>query len=69
MWTAKWILDEYEAGNEAVRLDMFLVYSDLRSYFEEIDARNEKADEQRSEGMTEKPDGAWWSHCCRLVKG
>jgi hypothetical protein len=69
MWTAKWILDAYEEGEESVRWDLFMAYPDLRSYFDEIEARPEEAGEQKADRVAEKPAGAWWQHCYRLVKG
>ena len=69
MWTAKWILDDYEAGNEALRLDMYMVYPDLRRYFEEFEARPEASVGEKASLVAEKPARAWWNQCCRLVRG
>jgi hypothetical protein len=69
MWTAKWILDDYEAGNEAVRLEMYMAYPDLRRYFEEFEARPTNPVVQKADPASEKPAGVWWNHCCRLVRG
>jgi len=69
MWTAKWILDDYEEGGQALRSEMYMNYRDLRACFDEMDARPRKAVEQAAERNNEKHVGAWWSHCCRLVRG
>jgi len=69
MWTAKWILDTYERGDGAVRSDMYMVYRELRPYFDEIETRLKKVREEGSIQISEKPAGAWWAHCCRLVRG
>ena len=69
MWTAKWILDDYEAGSEAVRLEMYMAYPDLRCYFDEIEARPEVFAGEKANLIAEKPAGAWWNQCYRLVRG
>ena len=69
MWTAKWILDAYEVGNEAVRFEMYLAYRDLRCYFDEIEARPEAFAGEKASLVAEKPAGAWWNQCYRLVRG
>ena len=68
MWTAKWILDTYEDGSEAVRLEMYLTYPDLRCYFDELDIRPEKPVEAGPAPASGKSAVTWWSQCCRLVK-
>jgi hypothetical protein len=69
MWTAKWILDAYEGGDEEVRIEMYLAYRELRLYFDEIEARPEKTNEEKVGLVVERSAGAWWNHCCRLVRG
>jgi len=69
MWTAKWILDAYEEGDQTVRWEMYMAYRDLRLYFDEIEARPEEAGEPRAVWVDEKPAGARWNLCARLVKG
>ena len=69
MWTAKWILDDYEAGDEAIRLEMYMAYPDLRRYFEEFEARLEASVGEKAILAIEKPTGVWGNHCCRLAKG
>jgi hypothetical protein len=69
MWTAKWILDAYEEGEEPVRFDLYMAYPDLRSYFDEIEARSNKAVLQLDDQSDEKAAKAWWFECCRLVRG
>jgi len=69
MWTAKWILDAYEEGEESVRWDLYMVYPDLRSYFDEIEVRNEGTGEQKADRVADKPAVARWNLCSRLVKG
>ena len=69
MWTAKWILDNYEAGNEAVRLEMYMAYPDLRSCFEGLDSRSDEAGGEETGLAAEKTAGMWWNHCYRLVRG
>lgn len=68
MWTAKWILDAYEAGSEAVKLEMYMAYPDLRRYFEEFEARLANPVAQKADPVSEKPAGAGWNQCCRLVR-
>ena len=69
MWTAKWILDAYEDGDESIRWEMYMTYRDLRLYFDEIETRPEKAVEQMAGLAAEKPVGARWNLYSRLVKG
>ena len=69
MWTAKWILDAYEKGDESVRWEMYMTYRDLRFYFDEIETRPEEAGEQKADQVAEKPAAARWDLCARLVKG
>ena len=37
MWTAKWILDDYDKGDQTVRWEMYMAYRDLRDYFDQIE--------------------------------
>ena len=69
MWTAKWILDAYEEGNEAVRLEMYLAYPDLRNHFDELEIRPVKSTIADALPASDKNAEAWWSFCCRLVRG
>lgn len=69
MWTAKWILDAYEKGDESVRWEMYMVYPDLRNYFDEIEARPEGTREHNPGRVADKPAAARWNLCARLVKG
>ena len=69
MWTAKWILDAYEEGDQSVRGEMYMTYRDLRFYFDEIEARPDGAGEQKAGWFAERPAGARWNPCSRLVKG
>jgi len=69
MWTAKWILDAYEVGNEADRLELYLVYRDLRLYFDEIEARPEMPDKPEAVSAAGELGATWWQNCCRLVRG
>lgn len=69
MWTAKWILDAYEEGDRSARWDMYLIYPGLRKYFDEIEARFDKAGDRKAGepiGARQKAKG---SLCARLVKG
>ena len=68
MWTAKWILDVYEEGGQALRSEMYMNYRDLRAYFDEIESRPAKAGEKGAIQTSERSAGAWWAHCCRLVR-
>jgi len=69
MWTAKWILDTYEKGDRSVRWEMYMIYRDLRSYFDEIEARPEGAGEQKDGVVAEKAPMSRWNLRSRLVKG
>lgn len=69
MWTAKWILDSYEEGNQSVRWDLYMSYPDLRECFDEIEALAVSPDNQKADTVPKKPAVAWWSHCCKLVRG
>jgi hypothetical protein len=69
MWTAKWILDAYEAGDQSVRGEMYMTYRDLRFYFDEIETRPQGTGEGKTGSVPEKPAGAKWNPCSRLVKG
>jgi len=69
MWTAKWILDSYEKGDESVRWDLYMAYPDLRCYFDELDVLPAVSGEQKDVSDTGKSDETWWSHCCRPVRG
>ena len=69
MWTAKWILDTYEEGDQSVRWEMYMTYRDLRCYFDEIEARPEVSVGEKASLAAEKPAGAWWNQGCRLVRG
>ena len=69
MWTAKWILDTYEGGNEADRLQMYLVYPDLRMHFDELEMQPAKVDKPGDDPEKEKSSGPWWNCWCRMVRG
>jgi hypothetical protein len=69
MWTAKWILDAYVEGEESDRLDLYMAYPNLRSYFDEIEARPEGPGEQNPGRVADKPEKTRWNPCSRLVKG
>ena len=69
MWTAKWILDAYEEGDQSVRWEMYMTYRDLRCYFDEIEARPKGVVEQKAGWVAEKVSGARWNLCARLVRG
>jgi len=69
MWTAKWILDAYEAGDQSVRGEMYMIYRDLRCYFDEIEVRSEGLRKQKAGWGAEKTAGARWNTRSRLVKG
>lgn len=69
MWTAKWILEAYEKGDRSTQWDMYMTYRDLRHYFDEIEARPEKASKQKVGWVVAKPAEARWNLYSRLVKG
>ena len=69
MWTAKWILDSYEEGDESVRWDLYMTYPDLRECFDQLEAISGSSGSSKEDLIPEKPSGAWYSHYCRLVRG
>ena len=69
MWTAKWILDAYEAGSESVRWELYMTYRDLRPCFDEMENNPEDKDKTMSGDLAEKSAGPWRHYCVRLVKG
>ena len=69
MWTAKWILDTYEGGNETVRSDTYMFYRELRHYFDEIEARPEITASRRAAPEARRPASAWLNQHLRFVKG
>lgn len=69
MWTARWILDNYDKGDETVRWDLFLAYPELRNYFEEVEGRPDAAVTRTRAPVVEKQRETWWSHCCKMVRG
>ena len=69
MWTAKWILDAYKEGTEAVKLEMYMAYPDLRRYFEEFEALPQELSKEKADLIDDRSAGAWFSHRYRLVRG
>jgi len=69
MWTAKWILDTYEGGDGTARSDMYMIYRDLRGYFDEIEARPENRSGPGATPEAGKTAGSWLSQHLRLVRG
>lgn len=69
MWTAKWILDSYEEGDESVRWDLYMTYPDLRECFDQLEAISGSSASSKEALIQEKPSGAWYSHYCRLERG
>lgn len=69
MWTAKWILDSYEEGDESFRWDLYMTYPDLRECFDQMEAISGSSGSRKEDLLPVKPSGAWYSHCCRLVRG
>ncbi len=69
MWTAKWILDLYEEGDEAVRWDLYMLYPELRGYFDRAEARLQQSGEENTGRAREKKSRPGWNPCARLVKG
>ncbi len=69
MFTAKWILDAYEEGNNTVRWELYMTYRDLRPFFDEIEAEQEKQPKRKEKTAGEKPSKIRWNFSNRLAKG
>jgi hypothetical protein len=69
MWTAKWILDAYEEGDESARGDLYMTYRDLRPCFDEMENSAQGKDKSKPGDLAERSAGPWWHYCARLVKG
>lgn len=69
MWTAKWILDSYEEGDNSVRWDLYMIYPDLRECFDQIEAISGSQGSLKENPIPKQSSGARYTHWCRLVKG
>lgn len=69
MFTAKWILDAYEEGNNTVRWELYMTYRDLRPFFDEIEAEKDKQPRRAEKAAGERPSRIRWNLSNRLAKG
>jgi hypothetical protein len=68
MWTAKWILDSYEEGDNSVRWDLYMIYPELRECFDQIEAISGSPGRRKKNPPPKGSSEGWYTHYGRLVR-
>ncbi len=68
MSAAKWILEAYEKAGEEARLEMYMIYRDLREDFEEIEAGSSVQEVKLDPRVKADPITVRWGFRGRLKK-